>query len=282
MARQEAGTLARLVEEWDALGIGRQVGYERLHTYSLVTHSTAIEGSSVTFVENAVMFDSGIAPGGRTVYEQSMNLDLKAAYDVAWEIAKAETPMSVHLLKALSAVVMRRTGSSYRTSHGDYDESHGDFRLLNVTAGPDGASYLRWEKVPERTKQFVDWLNGETENIRNLSVDDVYGLSFEVHWRLVAIHPWSDGNGRMARLVMNIVQVEGDVVPLCVRSSSRVGYISSLEEARQQGSSAPFLAFMRREAEEVLREAIRGYRSSLEADVPWAHQDARAWQRGRT
>ena len=65
-----AESLENLLQKFDHLGIGRQVGFERLHLYSIVTHSTAIEGSTVTFEENAVMFDNGILPAGRHVAEQ--------------------------------------------------------------------------------------------------------------------------------------------------------------------------------------------------------------------
>ena len=52
-----------------------------LYLYSIITHSTAIEGSTVTEIENQLMFDQGISSGGRTLAELYMNLDLKAAYD---------------------------------------------------------------------------------------------------------------------------------------------------------------------------------------------------------
>ena len=49
--------------------------------YSLITHSTVIEGSTVTEIENQLLFDEGISAKGRSVIEQLMNLDLKAVYE---------------------------------------------------------------------------------------------------------------------------------------------------------------------------------------------------------
>ena len=51
--------------------------------YSLITHSTVIEGSTVTEIENQLLFDEGISAKGRSVIEQLMNLDLKAVYEQA-------------------------------------------------------------------------------------------------------------------------------------------------------------------------------------------------------
>ena len=69
--------LNQALQKFDSLGIGEQFDFQKLYLYSLVTHSTAIEGSTVTEIENTLMFDEDIVPGGRTVTEQLMNLDLK-------------------------------------------------------------------------------------------------------------------------------------------------------------------------------------------------------------
>ncbi len=265
-------TLDELVCEFDRLGIGRQVGFDRLHLYSIVTHSTAIEGSTLTLEENTVMFEEGIAPAGRQVVEQMMNYDLKRAYEVATEVAKARTPLSMALLKALSSLVMRSTGTLRHTLNGSYDESKGELRLVNVSAGRGGRSYLAWEKVETRTAQFVEWLNAELEGIANRTPSKVYELSFEAHYRLVTIHPWSDGNGRMGRLLMNVVQMEGGVPPTYVRSESKAGYLLALRQSQDDRSSVPFHEFMRQETADVLTSMLADYRHDMAQDVPWADE----------
>lgn len=263
-------TLDELVREFDRIGVGCQVGFDRLHLYSIVTHSTAIEGSTLTLDENTVMFDEGIVPAGRKVTEQMMNLDLKRAYDAVTEIAKARTPLTMALLKALAALVMRNTGALHHTAHGTYDESKGDLRLLNVSAGRGGRSYLAWEKVEGRTSQFVDWLNAELRGIEDSPASEAYALSFEAHYRLVTIHPWSDGNGRMGRLLMNLVQMEGGVVPSYVRSERKAEYLRALRTSQDVGASAPFHEFMAQETSDILASMLAEYRHDIERDVPWA------------
>ena len=270
MNNSDAHRIADLLGEFERLGIHRQLGYDRLHEYSIITHSTAIEGSTVTLEENELMFDHGIVPAGRTIREQMMNLDLKSAYDVMREIARARTPITPALLRGLSAVVMRNTGTLYRTVNGEYDESKGAFRLQNVSAGRGGHSYLAWQKVEARTGEFCVWLQRRLDEVARLSPAEVYELSFEAHYRLVTIHPWSDGNGRMARLVMNAVQLEGDVVPSYVRREVRAGYIASLRAAQDAGISDPFCTFMASETIGNLEREIDEYRRSIEGDVPWA------------
>ena len=67
--------LIETIDRYVASGIGQQVDYEKFYLYSLITHSTAIEGSTVTEVENQLLFDEGIAAKGRSLVEQMMNVD---------------------------------------------------------------------------------------------------------------------------------------------------------------------------------------------------------------
>lgn len=274
MDGRQSAELERLLSEHRAIGVSRQVGFVRLHLYSIITHSTAIEGSTLTLEDNTVMFDDGIAPLGKQVHEQMMNLDLKRAYEVAEQIAASRTQITLPLLKALAALVMKNTGSYYKTLAGDYDESKGDLRLQNVSAGRGGKSYLAWEKVPGRLAEFVAWLDERLAAIDQMSAAEVYELSFEAHYRLVTIHPWSDGNGRMSRLLMNLVQFEGDVEPSYVRSENKPAYIAALRAAQDRGASQPFIEFMADETIEILSTEIEQYNKDLQEDVPWACESA--------
>lgn len=119
--------LVDTINRYKDSGIEQQVDYEKFYLYSLITHSTAIEGSTVTEVENQLLFDEGIAAKGRSLNEQMMNIDLKDAYLYGFDWAKCNQPYSVDLLCRLSAKVMRRTGSEYSTLGGTFDSSKGTF-----------------------------------------------------------------------------------------------------------------------------------------------------------
>ena len=69
--------LAKLIARYRELGIDSQIDYQKFYLYSIITHSTAIEGSTVTEIENQLLFDKGITAKGRTIEEQMMNLDLQ-------------------------------------------------------------------------------------------------------------------------------------------------------------------------------------------------------------
>ena len=81
MTQENKDILLKLLKQHKELVISEQIDYEKFYLYSIITHSTALEGSTVTEVEAQLLFDEGITLGKRTIVEQNMNLDLKAAYD---------------------------------------------------------------------------------------------------------------------------------------------------------------------------------------------------------
>ena len=220
-----------------ASGVEDQVDYQKFYLYSIVTHSTAIEGSTVTEIENQLLFDEGIAAKGRSLTEQMMNVDLKDAYLYAFKIATENPKYTPQLLQQLSAVVMRRTGSEYSTIAGHFDSSKGNFRLCNVSAGIGGRSYIAYNKVQRAVDDFCKWLNEEIAKIDKTNIAACYRLSFEAHFRLVTIHPWVDGNGRTTRLVMNMIQRQSGLVPSIVRKEAKGEYIQSLVDSRENNDS---------------------------------------------
>jgi len=259
--------LIDLLNEYNSLGVEKQVDYSKFYLYSLITHSTAIEGSTVTELESQLLFDEGIVAPNRSMAEQQMNLDLKAAYEECFRLAMAHTDFDVDLLMRLSAMVMKNTGSIYHTALGDFDSSKGELRLLNVSAGIGGPSYLSYQKVPARLAELCLWLNERRHQLASNEIEDIYRLSFEAHYYLVSIHPWVDGNGRMARLVMNQIQMEFGVLPSKVLKEHKLGYIQSLQDAREQEEVALFCQYMRNEHLANIQAEINNFQSSMSNDV---------------
>lgn len=255
--------LMALLAEYKRLGVGTQIDYEKFYLYSLITHSTAIEGSTVTELENQILFDEGITAKGKTLVEQMMNLDLKRAYEESIRLAKTHAPITIDLLKDLSRLVMQNTGSVYKTVLGDFSSAAGDLRLVNVTAGVGGRSYMSWQKVPAKLREFCDWLNGQ--RAREMSDAERYELAFDAHYRLVTIHPWADGNGRMARLIMNHIQFEFGLVPSKVLKEDKGDYIMALVETREQEDITIFREFMVKEMLKTLSADIGRFLDSMKS-----------------
>ena len=238
------GKLEALVSRYRELEIDKQIDYDKFYLYSLITHSTAIEGSTITELENQIMFDHGVSLKGKSIEEQSMNLDLKAAYEKAISLAKQHVTITVEMLISLSALVMKNTGNEYKTALGDFSSARGELRLLNVTAGVGGRSYMNYSKVPAKLTEFCERLNANRSKASTMSIDERYQLTFDAHYDLVTIHPWADGNGRMARLVMNMLQFEFGLIPTKIFQEDKEEYIKSLVATREDDDLNIFREFM--------------------------------------
>lgn len=265
MISEYIGKLRDALAEYKRLGIADQIDYQKFYLYSLITHSTAIEGSTVTEIENQLLFEDGIAAKGKPMVEQLMNLDLMHAYQRAKSLAASHKPFSIEMLKGLAAIVMRNTGSIYNTPMGEFDSSVGDLRLCNVTAGAGGRSYLNFQKVPSHLSDFCNEMNIRRQKlIENPDEMEAYLLSFDAHNILVAIHPWVDGNGRMSRLIMNYIQMEFNLVPSKVRKEDKAEYIQALIDSREEESMLPFQIFMLKEHTRNLVSEIETFNDSME------------------
>ena len=258
-----ANNLKQLVTKYRKLGIDNQIDYDKFYLYSLITHSTAIEGSTITELENQIMFDHGVSLKGKSIEEQSMNLDLKVAYEKAIELAKQHEPITVDMLISLSALVMKNTGKEYNTALGNFSSARGELRLLNVTAGVGGRSYMNYSKVPAKLAELCEQLNSERAKSSTMSVDELYQLTFDAHYNLATIHPWADGNGRMARLVMNMLQFEFGLIPTKILKEDKEEYIKALVATREYDNLNIFRGFMTSMMEQNLQNEIATYLDSI-------------------
>lgn len=262
MILENKDILLQLLARYHELGISSQIDYDKFYLYSIIVHSTAIEGSTVTEVEAQLLFDEGITSSKRTMQEQQMNLDLKVAYEYCREWIKRHKPITVDWLITLAAKVMARTGSEYSALGGNFSAAKGELRKLNVTAGLGGKSYMSYLKVPERLAAFCEELNRRRNTIDSTDICAVYDLSFWAHYELVTIHPWADGNGRTSRLLMNLLQMEFGVLPTKVLKEDKATYIQALIDTREAEDITIFQNYMATLHAQHLRTDIDQYISS--------------------
>ena len=223
MTKENKDILMKLLQQHKELGIADQIDFDKFYLYSIITHSTAIEGSTVTEVEAQLLFDEGITSSKRTIVEQQMNLDLKVAYDYGREWIKLHEPITIEWLILLASKVMARTGSEYHSIGGDFSAAKGELRKLNVTAGSGGKSYLPYQKVPSRLAAFCEELNKRRKAINPADVASVYELSFWAHYEL---------------------QWEFGVLPTKVLKEDKAEYIQALIDTRESEDIAVFIDCM--------------------------------------
>lgn len=249
-----------LNQEFINLGISQSVDYEKYYLYSLITHSTAIEGSTLTEMETQLLFDEGITAKGKPLVHHLMNEDLKQAYEFAMAEAKLDIVITPTFLQNLNAMLMRTTGSVHSTMAGSFDSSKGEYRLCGVTAGVGGRSYMNYLKVPVKMEEFCTTINSRLKSAASLK--EQYNLSFNAHLNLVTIHPWVDGNGRTSRLLMNYLQFFYGLFPTKIFKEDRDDYILSLQQSQDEEHNTPFLDFLAIQLKKSLSLEIERYNNS--------------------
>jgi Fic family protein len=247
-------TIESEIDRYNALKLDERVDYKKFYLYSLITHSTAIEGSTLTEEETCLLFDDGITAKGKPLTHHLMNEDLKNAYLFAIDNAVQKTAPTVDFLRKLNALVMKSTGSIVNAMGGTFDSGKGEFRLCNVTAGPSGTSYLNYTKISDEMSKLSAVLQNKigTEKKR----EAIYTFSFDAHFNMVTIHPWVDGNGRAARLLMNYIQFYNQIIPVKVFKEDKAEYIAALVESRNTADTSPFRFFMAKQLLKLLKEEI--------------------------
>lgn len=229
--------IEELYMEFQQLGISQSVDYEKYYLYSLITHSTAIEGSTLTEAEAQMLFDEGLTAKGKPLVYHLMNEDLKKAYELAKAEARNKTSVTPAFLRKLNAALMRTTGSVYNVMGGSFDSSKGEFRLCGITAGIGGRSYMNYQKVPAKVDRLCAIL--QEKQSTSGTFREQYELSFNAHLNLATIHPWVDGNGRTARLLMNYIQFCRNLFPTKIFREDREEYILSLRRSQEEERNQP-------------------------------------------
>ena len=96
-----------------------------------------------------------------------------------------------------------------------------------------------------------------------MTMQQLYNMSFDTHFNLVTIHPWADGNGRTARLMMNWLQFEYGLIPSRIFAEDKEDYIKALVETRESEDLQIFREFMTQTMISHLAKDIKSYTESI-------------------
>ena len=221
--------------------------------YAITYHSTAIEGSTLTENEVVELLDIGKPAKNRVFEDNLMVYDHHQALLNVVEKAKRKEHITEQVIKDITAMVMKNTGKRYNTPLGEFDSSKGDYRLVGVHAGL--RTFPDCKKVPAMMKKLIEYIDKEQQK----NEINVLSLAFGLHFRFVSIHPFVDGNGRTARLLMNYILYYYDFPMMIVFKADRLKYINALYQAQENEDITPFCEFMVKQYIKFLKHEIKNY-----------------------
>lgn len=202
--------------------------FETEYTYD----SNRIEGNTLTLQETAVVLRQGITVGGKTLREHMEAANHHAALAEAKALAAGAAPFTEDALRALHATVLRGIDQPMAGAY----RPHGCMIVGSRHVPP--ASHL----VPRLMRECFEWFR-ETEKTAH-PVELAAGMKE----RIVTVHPFVDGNGRVSRLVMNLLLMRAGypVTTIASDRARRAAYYAALEAAQVGEDAGAFTLFAAR------------------------------------
>ncbi len=198
--------LARNLDDWFKIEL----------TYT----SNALEGNTLTRQETALVVEKGLTVNGKSLKEHLEAVNHARALDFLKPfILKKHDILSETLLLDLRKIILSHIDDAYA----------GRYRTVSVRIAGSTVVMLNPVKVPLLMKEFFEWFHSST-------TDPITKIAADAHYKLVSIHPFIDGNGRTARLIMNVIVTRGGYPPIIIRNEDRKRYLNALEQAQLGGS----------------------------------------------
>jgi Fic family protein len=255
--------LERYTETIESLNLDKVLDYEQFNRIAIVHHSSAIEGSTLTLEETTLLINEGITARGKSMNEHLMVKDhyeallfiLNRAANLTSDASNKKMDITSDFLKQINALVNKNTGQIRNTVLGICDDSKGDFRLGNVSAGT--TYFVNYDKVESTVKELCLKISNLLNTVK--TNEEIYQLSFDAHFYLVSIHPWFDGNGRAPRLLMNYIQSLFKKPLSIVFLEDKPAYIKALNDSRDNDDVNIFREFMLIQHLKYLKSEIEKY-----------------------
>lgn len=233
-------------------------------------NSNAIEGNTLNYGETVAFLMHGLTSKGKPFKDY---LDIKGhnnAINILARITKGDEDITQRLIRELHEVLLGEDDNRKAPAIdslgkeiiktikvGEYKTSSNHVK----TATGEIHYYATPEETPAKMGDLIDWYNKNKDKGYNPLI--IAGI---FHHQFVAIHPFDDGNGRMTRLLMNLILMRAGYPPLVVRGdkSSRGEYYNTLSQA-DAGDIVPFIELLATELSHSLELYLKGARGeSLE------------------
>ncbi|MBN2982166.1 Fic family protein [Cohnella algarum] len=197
-------------------------------------NSNAIEGNTLTLSETKVALE-GITVGGKTIKEHLEAINHKEAILYVEELVRSNEPFSEWQIKSIHGLILK----------GIMDDQAGVYRKQNVLIS--GAKHIPpdFSHVPFLMEQLAHWMVSQSKSLHAIE------RAARLHSEFVKIHPFVDGNGRTARLLLNFELMKNGYPPIVIEKENRLEYYSALDEAHTSGNPENFVAFISQKVDQT-------------------------------
>lgn len=200
--------------------------YEKDFELTFTHHSTAIEGNTLTLLETKLVLEDGISVGGKALREIYEVINHRKAYRYIKKCLAENKPLNETMVKDIHEILMENImqGGIYRNQ---------EVRISGAGHTPPSGN-----DIFIQIKNFYADFHRMEEQFTALS------LAAWTHAEFVRIHPFIDGNGRTARLLMNYQLMFHGFLPISISKEERLTYYNALEEYAVNKNLQPFTALI--------------------------------------
>lgn len=202
---------------------------KRFFDVELTYNSNAIEGNTLTIAETKVILEDGITIGkGKSLIEHLEVINHKEAIDYIDDIVSKNLDISERVIKDLHYIILKSIDN----------KNSGEYRKSNVLISGSAHRPVEHFLVDEKMEELVKWYRDNSEKLHSIE------LAAEFYFRYVYIHPFIDGNGRSARLLMNLILMRNGYPITVIKNEDRDEYMKALEKASTTGDKNDFIAMV--------------------------------------
>ena len=230
---------------------------EKWFAVELTYSSNAIEGNTLTRMETALVLDTGITIGGKPMKDHLEAINHQAALHYLKNLVNPqtglpdvrETRISLDDVLELHRLILK----------GIDDTNAGGIRRVPVRISGSAVILPNPLKVPLLLDEMMEWMASTR--------DDPVTFAALAHYKLVTIHPFVDGNGRTARLLMNLILMQHGYPPAIILPKDRLQYIQSLQQAQLGGSIDAYLQLIYQAVHKSLQIYLKAIRHETPTEV---------------
>lgn len=220
------------------LGENMVAQIRQYYKIGLTWSSNALEGNSLTESETKVLLEEGLTVGGKPIRDYYEATGHAQAYEFMYDMAK-DRPVSEDDIKTLHRLFYTQLDSSQA----------GIYRREKVIITGSKYPTTTPDKIENMMKDFVEWLSTEEGKLHPVE------FAATAHKKFVFIHPFIDGNGRVARLIMNLCLIRNGYTIAIIPPILRAEYIANLEKAHENDED--FIGFIAGRVVETEKELLR-------------------------
>lgn len=201
--------------------------------------SNALEGNSLTETETKIVIEDGITIGGKPIKDHMEALGHSEAYDLLFRLAKGQNITETNI-KELHRLFYYRIDA----------KQAGKYRKQRVVI--TGTTFIppAPDKIPALMQSFISRVSEERTKHHPVEFAAI------IHKDFVTIHPFIDGNGRAARLLMNLALLQNGYPPIIIPPILRSDYLNTLDKTHR-GDNEPFVTFIAGVCYESAKEYLR-------------------------